>query len=64
MVLPDAQFELKHFRFRHTSGFFQTTVFGGVDRNTSVFGCTADGIYDTPAVFPVCEPELNSESWP
>jgi hypothetical protein len=28
-----------------------------------VFGCTADGIYNTTAVFPACEPEINSESF-
>ena len=39
----------------------QTTVYGGVDRTTSIFGCTADGIYNTSQVFPTCEQELNSE---
>jgi hypothetical protein len=43
---------------------FQTTVYGGVNKSTSVFGCTNDGIYNTPDVgkeWPACKPELNSE---
>jgi hypothetical protein len=38
-------------------------VYGGVNKSTTVFGCTADGVYNTPQPgkkWPTCEPEINS----